>query len=122
MKRLVFCLVLDMHQKASCGAAWPSLSMMVMEHWLPIAVVQLGKKSQSQIFPKGFEPEAHIFNGHQIREGELILMRDPLEVMQATQSGIENVASFLTESINSRQLQMLAALMDEKACDCMHLV
>jgi len=81
----------------------------------------VGQENQPLIFPKCFEPEALIFNGHNIREGELILMRVPLEVMQATQSGIENVASFLTETINSRQLQMLAVLMDDKACGSLKL-
>lgn len=81
----------------------------------------VGQESPSLIFPKGFEHETHIFNAHQIREGELELMRDPLEVMQATQNGIENVASLLTETISARQLQMLAVLMDEKSCNCLHL-
>ncbi len=82
----------------------------------------VNEKNPIWIYPKGFDPESHIFNGHAIGEGELVLMRDPLEVMQAKQNGIDNVASFLTETISSNQLQMLAKLMDEKACDSLHLV
>jgi len=79
-------------------------------------------KNPTWVFPKGFDPETQVFNGHAIEEGELVLLRDPLETMQAKQNGIDNVASFLTETISPRQLQMLAKLMDEKACDSLHLI
>ena len=79
-------------------------------------------KTPSWIFPKGFDPETQIFNGHTIGEGELVLMRDPLEVMQAMQNGIDNVASFLTETISPQQLKMLTKLMDEKANNSLHLI
>jgi len=79
-------------------------------------------KNPIWIFPKGFDPESQVFNGHAIGKGELVLMRDPLEVMQAKQNGIDNVASFLTETIGPQQLQTLANLMDEKACDSLHIV
>ncbi len=82
----------------------------------------IGQENPTWIFPKGFDPKSQVFNGHAIGEGELVLMRDPLEVMQAVRNGIDNVASFLTETLSPQQLHMLANLMDEKACDSLHFV
>lgn len=67
-------------------------------------------------FPTGFKPEEHIFNAHRVTEGDLFLTRDPLEVLLAHENGVENVVSFLTETYNPLQLEMLASLMD--ACSC----
>jgi hypothetical protein len=72
-------------------------------------------ESPSLIFPNGFDVAAHVFNGHQIEEGECMLMRDPLEVMLASQNGIDNGICVLTETISAAQLLILASLMDEKA-------
>jgi hypothetical protein len=66
------------------------------------------------IFPNGVTPSAHIFGADRVKDGELILVRDPLDVQKAFESGIENVISFLTEGISSEQLQYLTALMDER--------
>ena len=73
------------------------------------------------IFPKDFDPVLHIFNAHEIGEGELVLLRDPLEVMLATQNGIENVISFLTETICPQQLQLLSSFMAEKTCNSLQV-
>ena len=48
-------------------------------------------------------------------------MRDPLQVLAAHESGIDNVVAFLTESITAQQLEMLATLMDEKQCETIEL-
>ena len=73
--------------------------------------------SPSLIFPNGFKPWELIFNAHRIAEGELILARDPLEVLIASQNGLTNVVSFLTETVSAGQLEMLASLMDAVHCD-----
>jgi len=52
----------------------------------------------------------------------LYLTLDPLHVLTAFENGVENVVSFLTESISAEQLQVLAALMDEKGCTTVELV
>ena len=78
-------------------------------------------ETPSLTFPNGFDVEASIFNGHRIEEGECMLMRDPLEVMLAQQNGIDNGICFLTESVSAAQLQVLAALMDEKAITTIEL-
>lgn len=67
-------------------------------------------------FPKNFDPVAHVFNAHQVGEGELALLRDPLEVLQAWQNGITNATSFLTQTINPDQLELLADLMRRRSC------
>jgi hypothetical protein len=56
-----------------------------------------------------------------VKEGELFLVRDPLDVLKAYNSGVENVVSFLTEGISSAQLQYLSALMDERRCETISL-
>jgi DNA primase len=83
----------------------------------------LKDETTSLIFPKGFSPAEHVFNGHragelmQGGEGELILARDPLEVMIAAQNGIANAVSFFTETIAAKQLQRLSTLMVSINCD-----
>ena len=72
-------------------------------------------------FPNGFEPASVIFNADRAAGGELYLVRDPLRVLVAHESGIDNVVAFLTEDITALQLEMLAALMDEKKCETVQL-
>ena len=66
------------------------------------------------LFPNGFDPRTTIFNAHRIVEGDLFLVRDPLQVLTAHENGIENVVAFLTENVTALQLEQLAALMDER--------
>ena len=73
------------------------------------------------IFPNGVTPSEHIFGADRVKEGELVLVRDPLDVLKAYENGIENVVSFLTEVISSVQLQYLSALMDERRCETVSL-
>lgn len=79
------------------------------------------EESPTLAFPNGFDPGSVIFNADRINGGELFLVRDPLRVLTAHESGIENVVAFLTEGINPQQLEMLAALMDEKQCETVEL-
>jgi CHC2 zinc finger len=72
-------------------------------------------------FPKDFDPVLHVFNGDKVSEGEVTLMRDPLEVMAAFQNGIENGVSFFTIDLVSEQLQVLAELMQAKAIAAIHI-
>jgi hypothetical protein len=74
-------------------------------------------ESPALIFPNGFRPEGHVFNAHQAGEGELVLARDPLEAMLASQNGIDNIVAPLTDGLSAEQLQALAALMDERGCE-----
>lgn len=64
--------------------------------------------------PNGINPEGLIFNAHRVKEGEIYLVRDPLDVLIAYEGGIENCVCLLTETISAMQLQMLASLMDQK--------
>ena len=38
-------------------------------------------------------------------------------MLTAFESGIENVIAFLTKSVTTRQLERLAALIDERKCE-----
>ena len=58
---------------------------------------------------------------HYSLAGQLTLVRDPLSVLTAYESGVENVVAFLTESIAAQQLEMLASLMDERHCETVEL-
>jgi DNA primase len=73
------------------------------------------------LFPNGFDPRTTIFNAQRIGEGDLFLVRDPLQVLTAYESGIENVVAFLTENRTALQLEQLAALMDERKCEHMEM-
>ena len=76
----------------------------------------LGDVSPALIFPNGLDPHAHIFGRDRVGSGALYLVRDPLDVLRAFESGCENVVCFLTEEITGIQLESLAALMDERQC------
>lgn len=78
-------------------------------------------ESPTLAFPNGFKPGEHIFGAHRVDGAELMLVRDPLEAMTASQNGIENVVAFLTDVVSAEQLQRLAALMDEKGCEAVEL-
>jgi hypothetical protein len=68
------------------------------------------------LFPNGLNPASAIFNAHRIMKGELYLVRDPLQVLQAFEGGIENVVAFLTCGIFPQQFEELSSLMDESKC------
>jgi hypothetical protein len=68
-------------------------------------------------FPNNFDPASVIFGCHRVKEGELHLVRDPLEVLAAYQAGMENVVCFLTEGIGPQQFEQLSGLMDEAKCE-----
>ena len=73
-------------------------------------------ESPMLVFPNGINPHEFIFNAHRVIAGELYLVRDPIDVLKAFESGVENVVSFLTE-ITPQQVEMLASLMDSKKCE-----
>jgi DNA primase len=80
----------------------------------------LKEESPMLAFPNGVNPHEFIFNAHRISEGELYLVRDPLDVLKAYEAGVENVVAFLTD-ISAQQVEMLAALMDSKKCETVAL-
>ena len=67
-------------------------------------------------FPNGFDPQAFIFGADRIEPGSLVLVRDPIDVLRAVESGCENVVCFLTQEITQQQLQALNTLMAERKC------
>ncbi len=79
------------------------------------------EQQPSLIFPNGVIPAEHIFGADRAQEGELVLIRDPLDVLKAYEGGIENVVCFFTEAISSAQLQYLSVLMDERRIEALTL-
>ena len=70
--------------------------------------------------PNGVNVAEHIFGAHRVKAGTLYLVRDPLQVLQAYDSGVENVVSFLTD-ITPASLTILTSLMDTIGCDSVEL-
>jgi DNA primase len=81
----------------------------------------LGEGSPTLSFPNGLSPAEYIFGAHRVAEGELHLVRDPLDVLRAHENGVENVVAFLTETVSAQQLEMLSSLMDERKCEALSL-
>jgi hypothetical protein len=77
-------------------------------------------ESPALIFPNGF-PACTTFNAHHVTKGEPYLVRDPLQALQAFESGVENVVGILTDAICPQQFEELSSLMDERKCDITHL-
>jgi DNA primase len=94
--------------------------------WHGVLVAYCGRAveggSPTLIFPNGFRPEDHLFNAHQVGEGEMVLSRDPLEALLALQNGVENVAALLTDALSAEQLQAIAALIDERGCETVEIL
>jgi hypothetical protein len=72
-------------------------------------------------FPNGVDPQTVIFGADKVQSGNLVLARDPLAVMAATENGVENCIALLTESIGVTQLEVLIALMHEKDIESVEL-
>ena len=81
----------------------------------------VGAESPALTFPNGFNPAEVIFNAHNLHEGPLVLLSDPLQVLRAAEGGVENAVAFLTGSIAPQQLEMLASLMDQKGCESLDI-
>ena len=53
------------------------------------------------LFPSNFDPASAIFNADRIAEGELNLLANIVQVLEAFQNGIENTVCFLTEGVTA---------------------
>jgi hypothetical protein len=79
--------------------------------------VAVSKEQSPSLLFHNFDPGSTIFNANRVAEGgDLFVCRDPLQVLLAVENGVapESVVAFLTDGIAAQQLEMLAALMDEK--------
>lgn len=68
------------------------------------------------LFPSNFDPASAIYYADELEEGELRILSDPLEVVRASDSGIQAVC-FLTDTVSAIQVEMLAALLDQTKCE-----
>jgi DNA primase len=113
------------------GAGYASKGIMRGRFAIPIHDAQgqlvaycgrsVSDESPAYIFPSGFQPNEHIFNAHQVREGPLTLVREPLLLLKAHEGGINNVVAFLSDTLSAQQLEMLSSLMDEQLCESIEL-
>lgn len=75
--------------------------------------VAADQKAQPRfLLPQNLDPATVIFGEDRVEEGEVRIASNPLEAVLASQNGSQAVA-FLTETIGSIQLEMLASLLDE---------
>jgi hypothetical protein len=74
-------------------------------------------ESPTLTFPNGLDPREHIFGADRVTNEPLSLVRDPVDVLKASEAGCGNAVCFLTEDIAAIQLEALAALMDERKCE-----
>ena len=74
-------------------------------------------ESPTLTFPNGLNPQEHIFGADRVTSEPLYLVRDPVDVLKAFESGCGNAVCFLTEDVAAIQLEALAGLMDERKCD-----
>ena len=79
------------------------------------------EQSPRFLFPSNFDPASAIFNADRIAAGELNLLGNIVQVLEAFQNGVENTVCFLTEGVSAQQLEQLASLMDQKKVDCLTL-
>ena len=68
-------------------------------------------------FPNNFDPRSQIFNANRVRERELRLVREPLDVLRAAQHAESNCVCFLTQGVTAQQLEQLASLLDAAKAD-----
>ncbi len=66
------------------------------------------------VFPSGFGSRGLIFTARQIVEGEFFVVRDPLQVLTASEASIVNAVAFLTTKVSSPQLETLAGSTSSK--------
>jgi CHC2 zinc finger len=86
--------------------------------------IAVSKEQSPRLLFHNFDPGSTIFNANQLADGgDLFVCRDPLQVLLAVENGIapESVVAFLTDGIAAQQLEMLAALMDQKKTELAQL-
>jgi hypothetical protein len=85
-----------------------------------VGIAVTDEQSPKLLFPNGFDPHSVIFGCDRVGAGELYLVRDPLQVLTASEQGVENVVAFLAP-ITPQSLEMLAALCDEMKVETVEL-
>ena len=68
----------------------------------------------SIIFPKDIDPRLYIFGAYRLQFGDVHLMRTPVDVQIATENGIQNCVSFLTEKISVDQMHYLFRFLEDR--------
>ena len=111
----------DTCQAWQCGMAFKGVLRGRLA--LPVAdlagnvVAYIGRDEKGHyLHPNGFEPQAHIFGAHKLEAGEVRILSEPLEVIQAFESGVQALC-FLTDTVSAEQVEMLASVLDQKKCE-----
>jgi len=74
-------------------------------------------KDRSIIAPKDCDPRLYLFGGYHLVEGDVYLMHDPIDVLQATERGIPNCVCFLSEKISVEQLFYLSKFFEDRGLE-----
>jgi hypothetical protein len=69
------------------------------------------------VFPLGFRPEEHFFGLSRVKQGPLVVVADPLQVLRAYESDPDaNAIAYLTDELTQIQLLGITSVMDERQC------
>lgn len=66
-------------------------------------------ESPTLTFPNGLNPSEHIFRADRVTSDHLYLVRDPVDVLKAYETGCGNAVCFLTEEVAPIQLEALVS-------------
>jgi hypothetical protein len=86
--------------------------------------IAVSKDQSPRLLFHNFDPGSVIFNAHRLAEGgDLFICRDPIQLLLAVENGVapESAVAFLSDGISAQQVEMLAALMDEKKTESAQL-
>src|SRR5208282_810680 len=76
--------------------------------------VGISLEDRSMTFPKDCDPRLFIFGAYRLVIGDVHLLQDPIDVLQATERGIPNCISFFTEKISVSQLFFLSRFLEDR--------
>ena len=82
---------------------------------IAFAGIALTEEQSPAVAFSNFDPAGAMFNQHRLSsENEIILFRSPLDAILAVENGapLESVTSFLTQTVQSPQLEYLGGLLD----------
>ncbi len=78
-------------------------------------------EDRSIIAPKDCDPRLYLFGGYRLVKGDVYLMHDPIDVLQATERGIPNCICFLSEKISIEQLFYLSKFLEDRKLESIAL-
>ena len=70
--------------------------------------------TQEMTFPKDIDPRVFIFGAYHLQMGDVYLLKTPLDCLIASENGISNCVSFLTETISTAQWFFFSKFLEDR--------